>query len=96
MFGIFKKEPRFNSPDDKLKYEMRTKIENMAVMIFSESPLKGTIMEGTSLIHGIKQAKEFYSKRSISISEHYGVSRENTIKIINDCASSVYDELIEN
>lgn len=96
MFGLFKKQPSFNSPEDKLKHEMRKKIENMALLSFSESPMKGTPMEGMALIAGINDAKEFYSKRSIAISQDYGVSREMTISIIESCAKSVYNEFIEN
>jgi len=54
------------------------------------------MLEGRALVDGINQAKEFYSNRSISISEDYRVSRENTIKIIDECARSVYNELIES
>ncbi|HCE53842.1 MAG: hypothetical protein APF83_01185 [Lutibacter sp. BRH_c52] len=96
MFGLFKKHPNFNSPEDKLKHEMHTKIANRAILIYRESPLKGTMLEGRALVDGINQAKEFYSNRSISISEDYRVSRENTIKIIDECARSVYNELIES
>jgi hypothetical protein len=96
MFGLFKKQPSFNSPEEKLKHEMQKKIENMALLVFSESPMKGTPMEGMALMSGITEAKKFYSKRSVAISQDYGVSRENTISIIDNCAKSVYNEFIEN
>ncbi len=95
MFGLFKKQPDFNSPEEKLEHEMRRKIENMALLIFSESPLKGTMMEGTALIDAINQAEQFYFKRSIAVSEDFGVSRDNTVAIIKKCSRSVYREFIE-
>jgi hypothetical protein len=45
---------------------------------------------------GIKDAKGFYHKRSIAISQDYGVSREKTISIIKNCAKSVNNEFIDN
>lgn len=96
MFGLFKKQQSFNSPEEKLKHEIRKKIRNMALLVFSESPMKGTSMEGIALTGAISDAKEFYAKRSIAISQDYGVSRENTISIIENCTKSIYNEFIEN
>ena len=45
---------------------------------------------------GIKDAKGFYHKRSIAISQDYGVRREKTISIIKNCAKSVNNEFIDN
>ena len=94
MFGLFKKQSSFNSPEEKLQHDMRRKIENLAMLIYNKSDLKGTAMGGYAMIDGINQAEEFYSKRSIAISEEYNVSRKKTINIINDCARYVYKENI--
>ncbi|WP_036153868.1 hypothetical protein [Maribacter forsetii] len=95
MFGIFKKQQRLSSPEDKLKHDMRKNIENMALLHYDESPMKGTPLEGMALVAGISQTKEYFVKRSISISQHYGVSRENTILIIENCAKMVHKDFIE-
>jgi len=96
MFGLFKKQQSFNSPEEKLKHEMRKKIENRALLLFSESQMKGTAMEGAALSLAITDAKEFYVKRSIAISQDYGVSRDKTISIIENCSKSVLNEFIQN
>ena len=95
MFGIFKRQPKFNSPEEKLRHKMLKQIEYRALAAFKKSPMRGTHAEGLVLIQEINDAKEFYTSRSISVSKDYGVSRENTIKIINECAKVVYKQLIE-
>jgi hypothetical protein len=95
MFGLFKKQPKFNSPQDKLKYDMKRKIEGMALLQFDDSPLKGGPMEGMALIEAINQAEQFYFQKSIAVSEDYGVSRDDTVAIIKQTARSVYSEFID-
>lgn len=95
MFGLFKKKPTFNSPEEKLQYEMRKKIKNMAFLFFNSNPLKGTPMEGEALSISIIEAQEFYTKRSIALSNEFGVDRETIISIINECATSIYKEYLE-
>ena len=54
------------------------------------------LIECNGAMARIKDAKEFYHKRSIAISQDYGVSREKTISIIENCAKSVNNEFIDN
>jgi len=95
MFGLFKTKPRYNSPEERLKSEMKSKIEAMAFHMYNSSPMKDTPLGGTVLIKGINEAKDIYLARSIAVSEDYGVSRATAIEIIEDCARLVYKENID-
>ncbi len=95
MFGLFKSKPRFNSPEERLSHDMKRKIEKMAFLVYEQSPMKGTPLEGMAFIGAINDAKEFYLSRSIDVSTDYGVSRETVKLVVNQSAQFVHNKLID-
>lgn len=96
MFGLFKKKLTFGSPEERMRHEMKDKIETLAYTLYNEHPMKGTDLGGMFFVSGINTARDNFLKRSILISKVYGVTRETGIQIINDCAKLVYSENVDS